>query len=139
MGRAKARRAVIYEPAVSYTSARLGLDCYGREVWVLEMNKAFWKQKLSKLLVEDGGEPEVYGVKGEVSFWCEGGLKVTGNQKTLSVNFRDPDMLVLITMKGSTLRIYRIPYARLVSFELIHKAMTTRRRQRRGSVFFREI
>jgi hypothetical protein len=87
-----------------------------------------WKQKLLPFLVPNEtlnklGE-DVYGFreKGSISFWFEGGLKVSGNNETLSVNFKDEDLLVLSTLMRKTIRIYRIPYARLVSFELTHSA-----------------
>ena len=57
--------------------------------------------------------------KYKVVFWFEGGLKVTGTQASLSVNLKDPHLLILSTLIRKTMRIYRIPYERLVCFELI--------------------
>ena len=89
------------------------------------MTRVFWKRKLLPWLEPNeelnklGGDS--YGLKGKlkVCFWFEGGLKITGNQKSLSLNLKDPDLLVLSTLVGEVLRTYRIPYSRLVCFELI--------------------
>jgi hypothetical protein len=89
------------------------------------MNKTFWKSKLMPFLVPNEvlnklGEHS-YGVKKKLklAFWFDGGLKVTGNEATLSLNLKDPDLLILGTLVRKTTRIYRIPYERLVCFELI--------------------
>ena len=41
-----------------------------------------------------------YGVKEKVklAFWFDGGLKITGNEATLSLNLKDPDLLILCTL-----------------------------------------
>lgn len=67
---------------------------------------------------------DVYGLreKLKIAFWFDGGLKVTGSQSSLAVNFKDPDLLVLSLMVRKTIHIYRVPYARMVCFELIRGA-----------------
>ena len=88
------------------------------------MKKTFWKSKLLKFLVEnkDVG-PGVYELrrKMKVAFWFDGGLKVVANQNELVLNFRDPDLFILSTLKNNTNHIFRIPYTRLVCFEIIHE------------------
>ena len=92
------------------------------------MTKSFWKPKLLPFLAEDtvlnAKGADVYGLraKQKITFWFDGGLKVTGSKSSLTVNFKDPDLLVLSSMVRKTIRIYRVPYARLICFELIFEA-----------------
>jgi hypothetical protein len=80
---------------------------------------------------------DVYGIKEKlkISFWFEGGFKISGDQKNLSLNFKDEDLLVLSVMDSKTMRTFRIFYSKMVCFELI------RTRKSSGSepedVFFR--
>jgi len=89
------------------------------------MNKSFWKEKLVALLVPNAEMNkqgmDVYGLgeKRKITLWFEGGLKISGDAKTLTLNFTDPDLMVVSTLIRKTIRIYRIPYARLVCFESI--------------------
>jgi len=89
------------------------------------MTRSFWKRKIRHWLEPDPtlhpmGE-DVYSPqkKLKIAFWFEGGLKVTGDNSDLSVNFNDPDLLILSLLVRKTIRIYRVPYSRLVCFELI--------------------
>jgi hypothetical protein len=98
------------------------------------MNKSFWKGKLMPFLEPhtDMGEDAYGWKKGKVAFWFEGGLKITGDNETLSLNLIDPDLMILLTFdeKSGTPdgRIYRVPYARLVCVEfIIADAKSTRR------------
>ena len=92
------------------------------------MTKLTWKEKLEAFL-----EPEPMGhPKGEdvyvprkqlrIVFWIDGGPKVVGNQANLVVNFDDAGVIVLSLQVRKTVRIYRVPYARLACVELIHGA-----------------
>lgn len=89
------------------------------------MTKNFWKSKLLPFLepsVDLG--PEIYDWKGplKVAFWFEGGLKVVGGIGTLGLSFSDADLMILSTLIGKKVRIYRVHYSRLVCFELISGA-----------------
>jgi hypothetical protein len=91
------------------------------------MTRSFWKSKLLPFLVPDkqlnkSGE-DCYSVRPEVkiAFWCDGGLRVEGGNKNLEISFKDAHLLHLMVGNSKTIRSYRLPYSRLISFELIHK------------------
>lgn len=90
------------------------------------MAKKFWKSKLRWFIVShprfEGTEEKIFtpreGLK--IRFWFEGNLQIDGEYKTLEINYNSPDLLVLSKGDSDELRnIYRIPWKRLVSFELI--------------------
>ena len=88
------------------------------------MTKSFWESKLKAFLDEKKGlEPKTYGLRDRISvvFWIEGGLKIAGNSETLALNMKDSDLLILSTLIQKTVRSYRIPYSRIVCFEIVHK------------------
>jgi hypothetical protein len=68
----------------------------------------------------------------EVRLWFEGGLQVFGDAHTLELNFNSDEYLVVALREGSKDRIFRVPWDRLVSFEI------TRDRQGDGAAH-REI
>jgi hypothetical protein len=88
------------------------------------MTKEFWIAKMMPFLIpikavkKLGGE--AYGVmeKTEMIFLFEGGFKVSGEKDNISIHFTDPDLLILMT-GPNPVKIYRIPYHRLIGFELI--------------------
>jgi hypothetical protein len=53
-----------------------------------------------------------------VTLWFDGGLRVTGDAATLQLNFNTDEYLVVALQDGSRERIFRVPWQRLVSFEL---------------------
>jgi hypothetical protein len=90
------------------------------------MTREFWKPKLVPSLdpvefLQDKGE-DCYSVgKGKLALHFEGNFTVSGTQETLTVNFNDPELLVLIMLEGNIVRVYHVPYSRLVGLESIHE------------------
>lgn len=95
------------------------------------MDQKFWKQKLSAFIVKhpfflnpekDKHEQDDIFTQREglkIRFWFEGNLQIEGENETLEINFNSLDMLVLSKRSDKLDNIYRIPWNRLVSFELI--------------------
>ncbi len=91
------------------------------------MEQDFWKNKLNSFLVKhpmfDGADPEediftpYKNLK--IRFWFEGEIQIEGEYETLEINYNSPDMLVLAKRNDDVQNIFRIPWKRLVSFELI--------------------
>ncbi len=53
-----------------------------------------------------------------VTLWFDGGLRVSGDARSLQLNFNTDEYLVLSLQEGTRDRIFRVPWDRLVSFEL---------------------
>jgi hypothetical protein len=88
------------------------------------MTKDFWMRKMLPFLnlikaFEERGE-KAYEVREELrmTFLFDGGFKVSGEKDNVYINFDDPDLLILM-IGPNPIQIYRIPYSRLVGFELI--------------------
>jgi hypothetical protein len=95
------------------------------------MSKSLWKRKLKLFLkphpvLHPAGE-DVYVPTRElkIAFWFEDGLKVVGDEDSLQINFNDPDLLVLAVEAKKASHIYRVPWRRLVCFELIRDSEVT--------------
>lgn len=71
-----------------------------------------------KALKELGEEAYEVRKKLKMIFLFEGGFKVSGEKSKVSIHFNDPDLLILMTGPNPT-KIYKIPYHRLIGFELI--------------------
>ena len=90
------------------------------------MTKVTWKEKLDAFIEpEPMGHPkgeEVYIPKKHlrIVFWIDGGPKVTGSHRNLVINFNDPELIVLSLQIRKSVRIYRVPYARVACVELVH-------------------
>ena len=56
-----------------------------------------------------------------IRFWFEGNLQVEGDENNLQINLNDDQLLVLALSGKGVNRIFRIPWQRLVSVELIQK------------------
>jgi hypothetical protein len=90
------------------------------------MTRTFWKRKLQFFLEPEptlhpaGEDVYIPREKLKVAFWFEGGLKVSGGPRDLQVNFNDPQILTLSLQTKRTNRIFRVPYSRIVCFELVH-------------------
>lgn len=89
------------------------------------MSPEIWKQNLYHFLAphpawHDSGE-EVYVPRDGISvaFFFDGGLRVAGDSVSLEVNYNNPDLLILGVKADDSDRIYRVPWSRLVCFELI--------------------
>ena len=72
---------------------------------------------------------KVYLPKDEltVTLWFEGGLRVSGDASSLQLNYNSDDLLVLALLEGSKHRIFRVPWNRLVSFEIAVDASADRK------------
>jgi hypothetical protein len=90
------------------------------------MEKTFWQQKLQWFVVEhpffDANEESIFTPKEGliISFWFEGNLQVEGKYGEFEINYNSSDMLVLAVGKPfeKGRHIFRIPWNRLISFEL---------------------
>ena len=95
------------------------------------MEQNFWKQKLSAFIVEhplflnpeieENEQEDIFtpreGLK--IRFWFDGNLQIEGEYGTLEINFNSFDILVLSKRSDKLDNIFRIPWNRLISFELI--------------------
>jgi hypothetical protein len=54
-----------------------------------------------------------------IKFWIEGGLSVEGKSDSLDINFNDDELLILAIRGIPKERIIRIPWSRVIAFELI--------------------
>ncbi len=92
------------------------------------MTRSTWKEKLEAFLEAEPMGPhkgeEVYVPRKQLRlvFWIDGGPKVVGHRANMVVNFNDPDLIVISLQVRKTVRIYRVPYARLACVELVHGA-----------------
>jgi hypothetical protein len=90
----------------------------------VKMTREFWMPKMLPFLIPIEALKELredaYEVKGKLKmvFLFDGGFNVTGEKDNVSINFNDPDLLILMT-GPNPVHIYRIPYHRLVGFDLI--------------------
>ena len=89
------------------------------------MTREFWMPRMLPYLIpieamREIGE-EAYEVKEKLQmvFLFDGGFKVSGEKDKVSISFKEADLLVLMT-GPNPVQIYKIPYHRLVGFELIH-------------------
>jgi hypothetical protein len=53
-----------------------------------------------------------------ITLWFEGGLQVSGDARTLQLNFNSKDYLVVALREANRDRIFRVPWDRLVCFEI---------------------
>ncbi|MGL4421878.1 MAG: hypothetical protein ACRCZF_14515 [Gemmataceae bacterium] len=53
-----------------------------------------------------------------ITLWFDGGLQVSGGARSLQLNFNTDEYLVLALREGTRDRIFRVPWDRLVSFEI---------------------
>ncbi|MBA4409066.1 MAG: hypothetical protein Q8S54_18110 [Bacteroidota bacterium] len=91
------------------------------------MEQDFWKKQLKYFIVKhpnfqgDQIEEEIFtpykGLK--IRFWFEGNLQIEGEYGTLEINYNSPYLLVLATRSDNVDNTFRIPWNRLISFELI--------------------
>ena len=91
------------------------------------MEQEFWKKELKYFLVghpffkESDSEEEMFtprdGLK--IRFWFEGNLQIEGEFNKLEINYNSPDLLILAKRSEGVQNIFRIPWNRLISFELI--------------------
>ena len=95
------------------------------------MEQDFWRQKLNPFIVkhpfflnpdiEEHEEEDIFtpreGLK--IRFWFEGNIQIEGEFETLEINFNSYDILVLSKRGDGLDNIFRIPWKRLISFELI--------------------
>ena len=89
------------------------------------MEKDFWKNKLRFFLTEhpffENTEEDVLtpqqGLK--IRFWVEGNLQIEGVYDDLEINYNDPDLLILAKRNEGLNDIFRIPWHRVICFELI--------------------
>jgi hypothetical protein len=91
------------------------------------MTREFWMRKMLPFLIpieamKKVGE-DAYEVKKKLQmiFLFEGGVKVSGEKNKVSIHFNDPDLLILMT-GPNPVKIYRIPYQRLIGFELVNES-----------------
>jgi len=56
-----------------------------------------------------------------IKFWVEGGLEISGDHGTMEINYNSGDLLVLAVRGQPMERIIRIPWKRVVAFELLVK------------------
>jgi hypothetical protein len=63
---------------------------------------------------------KVYVPKDEikVTLWFDGGLQLSGDARSLELNFNTEEYLVVAVRDGTKDRIFRVPWDRLVSFEI---------------------
>ena len=89
------------------------------------MSPETWKQNIQQFLsphpawYEAGEDVHVPRENLTVAFLFDGGLRVVGDSASLEVNYNHPDMLILGVRGPDGDRIYRMPWDRLVCFELI--------------------
>ncbi len=87
----------------------------------------FWKKKLKYFIdvhptFEDSEEDIFTPKKGlKMRFWIEGNLQIEGRYDNLELNFNSDDCLILSLRdsNSSQSNIFRIPWRRIISFELI--------------------
>jgi hypothetical protein len=63
-----------------------------------------------------------------IRFWFEGNLQVGGDENSLMINLNEPQLLVLAVTEGGKDRIFRVPWARMVSLELCREVGTGQER-----------
>lgn len=92
----------------------------------IDMVKKIWKSQLRTFIVEhprfEGSEKDIFTPRKDlkIRFWFEGNLQIEGEYQTLEINYNSPDILVLSKGESDELKnIFRVPWKRLVSFELI--------------------
>lgn len=94
------------------------------------MESVYWKQKLNTFLVPhpifiDSESKElledIYTPRQDlkIRFWFEGNLQIKGEHQKLEVNYNVDDILVLSKRGEHSENIYRVPWNKLISFELI--------------------
>lgn len=89
------------------------------------MERDFWKGKIQYFLTEhssfkDTEEEVLTPEKGlKIRFWIEGNLQIEGEFEDLEINYNDPDLLILAKRNEDSDNIFRIPWHRLISVELI--------------------
>jgi len=68
-------------------------------------------------------EEKIYTPRGDyhINFWIEGGFTIGGNNKNLEVNYNNGSFLILGITDNLHKRIARIPWKRIIAFELIVK------------------
>jgi hypothetical protein len=95
------------------------------------MEQNFWREKLSPFIIhhpqfvdleiEEYEQEDIYtpreGLK--IRFWFEGNIQIEGEYKTIEINFNSYDVLILSKRSDGVDNIFRIPWKRLISFELI--------------------
>ena len=107
-----------------------------------KMNKEFWMPRMLPYLIlieamKKIGE-EAYEVREKLRmvFLFDGGFKVSGEKNKVSISFKDADLLVLMT-GPNPVQIYKIPYHRLVGFELIKPTKKSGEKDDDSRWFFR--
>lgn len=91
------------------------------------MEQEFWKNELKFFVVKHpffvGGDSEenIYTPREnlKIRFWFEGNLQIEGSYNELEINYNSPDLLVLAKRNVEVDNIFRVPWSRLISFELI--------------------
>lgn len=91
------------------------------------MIQDFWKNKLTPFVSKhpyfEGVDPieEIFTPKKglKIRFWFEGGIQIEGEYNQLEINYNSPDILILAQRNEVIENIFRIPWVRLISFELI--------------------
>ncbi|WP_379085561.1 hypothetical protein [Pedobacter sp. UC225_65] len=68
-----------------------------------------------------GSEEQIFTPRNDyvIKFWIEGGFEIAGAHSTLEINFNSNELLVLAVRNEPIERIIRIPWKRIIAFELI--------------------
>jgi len=94
----------------------------------------YWRGHLKHFIEFDTGDYEGAGevfVPREhlgIAFLFEGGFRIAGDREALQINFNSPGMLILWHHTDEVDSVYRIPWSRLVGFELLTRRKLTRRK-----------
>lgn len=65
---------------------------------------------------------QAYTPRTACCFYLEGNLGIRGNAESLIMNLNSHDILVLISKVGNEESVFRVPWERLISFELTSRA-----------------
>jgi|SRR5690348_3239010 len=89
-------------------------------------DEQYWRGHLKPFIefdsdYESAGEIYVPREHLNIAFLFEGGFRVAGDRSSLQINFNAPGLLILLFVEDATENIYRIPWSRLVGFQLISK------------------
>ena len=91
------------------------------------MDPETWKRNIQQFLAphptwhEPGAQVFVPRNHLSVAFLFDGGLRVVGDGASLEVNYNNPDLLILSVRVEGCERVYRMPWSRLVCFELVRE------------------
>ena len=91
------------------------------------MEQDFWKNKLKYFVVKhpffggEDSEEDIYTPREDlkIRFWFEGNLQIEGGFEELEINYNSPDLLVIAKRNEEVENVFRIPWSRLISFEIV--------------------